>query len=131
MAFFLPGYEKTDSFAELIRCSAYEVKYCIVSTFDSLRMLFTKQLPVEEAVTGPGCIVSMVGETVAQGRDAGTRALMVILANWVLLLSSSLGIMICFPFRLWTEDVFSSFFLSCFAGNRLIRKRREWFIWQA
>ena len=65
------GYEKTDSFAELIRCSAYEVKYCIVSTFDSLRMLFTKQLPVEDAVTGPVGIVSMVGETVEQGRDSG------------------------------------------------------------
>ena len=91
------GYEKTDSFAELIRCSAYEVKYCIVSTFDSLRMLFTKQLPVEDAVTGPVGIVSMVGETVEQGREAGAMVLIVILANWVLLLSSSLGIMNLFP----------------------------------
>ena len=91
------GYEKTDSFAELIRCSAYEVKYCIVSTFDSLRMLFTKQLPVKDAVTGPVGIVSMVGETVEQGREAGTMVLIVILANWVLLLSSSLGIMNLFP----------------------------------
>lgn len=60
-------------------------------------MLFTKQLPVEDAVTGPVGIVSMVGETVEQGREAGAMVLIVILANWVLLLSSSLGIMNLFP----------------------------------
>ena len=38
---------------DVYKRQAYEVKYCIVSTFDSLRMLFTKQLPVEDAVTGP------------------------------------------------------------------------------
>lgn len=97
MGVMFGGYEKTEGIGELLKASAYEVKYCIVSTFDSLRMLFTRQIQVDEAVTGPVGIVNMVGETVEQGREAGSRVLIAVLANWVLLLSSSLGIMNLLP----------------------------------
>lgn len=91
------GYEKTDGVIEWLRCSAYEVKYCIVSTFDSIGMMFRKQLKVGDAMTGPIGIVSMVGETVAEGQQAGARVLGLVLAEWILLLSSSLGIMNLLP----------------------------------
>lgn len=81
----------------LIRYGAYEVKYCIVSTFDSLRMLFTRQIKADEAVAGPVKIVTMVGETVEEGREAGGSAVWVILSYWMLILSSSLGIMNLLP----------------------------------
>lgn len=91
------GYQKTKSVAEMIRCSLYEVKYCVVSTIDSLGMMFRRQLQLDDAVAGPVQIVSIVGETVEQGREAGTRALILILANWGLLLSASLGFMNLLP----------------------------------
>lgn len=91
------GYEKVDSLADMFRYSAYEIKYCIVSTIDSIGMLFRRQLAVNDAVAGPVQIVSIVGETVEQGREAGFGVLVLILANWGLLLSSSLGFMNLLP----------------------------------
>ncbi len=92
-----PGYQKTKGIGELLQYSLYEIKYCVVSTFDSIGMLFRRQLQVNDAVAGPVQIVSIVGETVEQGRQAGLQALILILCNWGLLLSSSLGIMNLLP----------------------------------
>lgn len=91
------GYQKTEGLFETIRCSLYEVKYCVVSTIDSLGMMFRRQLQLDDAVAGPVQIVSIVGETVEQGREAGMRVVFLILANWGLLLSSSLGFMNLLP----------------------------------
>lgn len=92
-----PAYEKTDSVADLVYYSAYEVKFCVVSTFDSFRMLFTRQVQVDEAMAGPVRIVSMVSETVESGREAGNNVLLIVISNWILLLSTSLGIMNLLP----------------------------------
>lgn len=91
------SYEKVKSLPDLIYYSAYEVKYCVVSTLDSMRMMVRKQIKVDDAVTGPIGIVNMVGETVQEGREMGAKAVILILSNWVLLLSSSLGIMNLLP----------------------------------
>lgn len=92
-----PANETVDSIGDLLYYSANEVKFCVVSTFDSLRMLFTKQVPVDEAVAGPVKIVSMVSETVESGSEAGMRGLLIVISNWILLLSTSLGIMNLLP----------------------------------
>lgn len=94
---YFEGYKKVTSLPQLIRYSAYEVKFCVVSTFDSLRMLFSRQVKADEAVAGPVRIVSMVGETVGEGRAAGGSALLLIVSYWILLLSTSLGIMNLLP----------------------------------
>ncbi|MDO4267688.1 MAG: site-2 protease family protein [Eubacteriales bacterium] len=91
------GYQKTRGPGELLSSSLYEVKYCVVSTFDSLRMLFTRKIAVDDAVTGPVGIVNMVGETVESGRQGGALVMVYILSSWVLLLSASLGIMNLLP----------------------------------
>lgn len=91
------GYKKVESVGSFIRYSLYEVKYCITSTMDSFGMLIRKQIRADEAFAGPVQIVSMVGETVGEGREAGTFAVIYVIANWVLLLSTSLGIMNLLP----------------------------------
>ena len=93
---FMPE-KKTESIADLFYYSAYEVKFCVVSTFDSLRMLFTRKIQADEAMAGPIRIVSMVSETVETGREAGARVLLMFISNWILLLSTSLGIMNLLP----------------------------------
>jgi len=93
---FIPR-QPVSSAGEWVRCSAYEVKYCISSTFVTLRMLVQKQLPVDEAVTGPIGIVSMVGETMESGREQGPQVVLYFVSFWILLLSSSLGIMNLLP----------------------------------
>lgn len=92
-----PGYERVNSPLKLVYYSAYEVKYCIVSTFDSLGMLVRRQLQVDDAVAGPVRIVTMVGETVGEGREAGAGAVVMTLSYWILILSASLGIMNLLP----------------------------------
>ncbi len=92
-----PGYQKTEGIGELLRYSLYEIQYCITSTIDSIGMLLRQQLKASEAFAGPVQIVSIVGETVEQGREAGFQALFLILCNWGLLLSSSLGFMNLLP----------------------------------
>ena len=91
------GYEKTHGLAELISASAYEVGYCVRSTFDSIGMMFRRQVEMDEAVAGPVQIVTMVGETVEEGRQQGPAAVLFVLSNWILLLSASLGIMNLLP----------------------------------
>lgn len=92
-----PMETKAESLVDLVYYSAYEVKFCVVSTFDSLRMLFTRKIRADEAMAGPIRIVSMVSETVETGREAGTRVLILYISNWILLLSTSLGIMNLLP----------------------------------
>lgn len=91
------GWEKVKNPAEFLSASAYEVKYCVMSTFDSFGMLFRRQMKVDEAVSGPVQIVSMVSETVGEGREAGAAAVVYVISNWILLLSASLGIMNLLP----------------------------------
>ncbi len=92
-----PGYEKAQGPLEFISDSLYEVRYCIVATFESISMLVRRVVKVSEAVAGPVQIVSMVGETVEEGRQFGIQSLIYVLAQWVLLLSASLGIMNLLP----------------------------------
>lgn len=91
------GYQKVHGIGELIHYSAYEVQYCVTSTIDSLGMLLRRQIRADEAVTGPVGIVNMVGDSVQESRQIGARAVILVLSNWVLLLSSSLGIMNLLP----------------------------------
>ncbi len=91
------GYEKVQGLGEILYYSLYEVRYCVRSTIDGIGMLIRGQIEAGEAVTGPVGIVTMVGETVEEGRESGMGAVVLILSNWVLLLSSSLGIMNLLP----------------------------------
>lgn len=92
------GYEKVHGPAELLGSSLYEIKYCISATIDSIAMLFHRQIRADEAVAGPVQIVSMVGESVGESREFGIHAIIFVIANWILLLSTSLGMMNLLPF---------------------------------
>ncbi|MCD8082858.1 MAG: site-2 protease family protein [Clostridiales bacterium] len=91
------GYEKVDGIGDILYYSLYEIRYCIQSTIDSIGMLARGTVRANEAVAGPVGIVTMVGETVEEGSEAGVGAVLLILSNWILLLSSSLGIMNLLP----------------------------------
>lgn len=93
---FVPPQPVTSA-GELVSCSAYELKYWVSTTFTSLRMLVQKQVALDEAVSGPIGIVSMVGETIESGREQGPVSVLYYLSFWVLLLSANLGIMNLLP----------------------------------
>ena len=82
---------------DVLYYSAYEVKYWICTTIDSLKMLFTRQVEVDEAVAGPVRIVAMIGENVEESREIGVSVMLLTLCYWCLILSASLGIMNLLP----------------------------------
>lgn len=94
---FLGNYEMPSNPLELIRFSAYEVKYCVTTTFDSIRMLIQGQMAVRDSVAGPVRIVSMVGENIEESQQGGIGMILWTLSYWGLLLSASLGIMNLLP----------------------------------
>lgn len=94
---FMGNYKKAENPLEFLDYSLYEVKYCIITTIDGLGMLFKGQMKVEDSVTGPVGIVSMVGETIEEGQKSGAAVLLNIIATWGLLLSATLGIMNLLP----------------------------------
>ncbi len=94
---FLGNYKKAENPLEFLDYSLYEVKYCIITTLDGLRMLFQGQIKVEDSVTGPVGIVSMMGETIEDGQKGGVAVLLNIIATWGLLLNATLGIMNLLP----------------------------------
>lgn len=89
--------QKTQGLGELLRYSAGEIRYCLRSTVESVKLLFERKIEVDSAVAGPVRIVAMIGDTVAESREYGLRTVAVSLIYWCVLMSASLGIMNLLP----------------------------------
>ena len=79
-----------------LRYSAYEVKFWICTTLDSLKMLVTRQIGVNE-LSGPVGIVNTVDTTYKQSRSYGLFVVIVEILNLAILLSANLGVMNLLP----------------------------------
>ena len=80
-----------------IKNSFYELRYWIYSTVESLKMLVTRQVSVNQ-MSGPVGIVKSIGDTYSQSvsNDGYYYAIMNML-NWTILLSANLGVMNLLP----------------------------------
>ena len=74
----------------------YEVKYWIEVTLDSLRMLVTGQIGVDQ-LSGPVGIVDVVDETYQQSRSYGVYVVVAQMLYLAILLSANLGVMNLLP----------------------------------
>ena len=74
----------------------YEVKYWIEVTLDSLRMLVTGQIGVDQ-LSGPVGIVDVVDETYQQSRSYGAYVVVAQMLYLAILLSANLGVMNLLP----------------------------------
>ena len=81
---------------ETLAYGAYEVKYQICVTFESLRMLFTGQLTLDD-MSGPVGIVKTIGDTYEQSVDSGMYYVVVNMISIAILLSANLGVMNLLP----------------------------------
>ncbi len=89
------AWEKGNVFKTL-QYSVYEVKYWISSTLESLKMLVTGQVGVNE-LSGPVGIVKGVSDTYEAGAEVGWFSVFTGMLNWVILLSANLGVMNLLP----------------------------------
>lgn len=74
----------------------YEMKYQIYTTFQSLKMLFTGQLSVND-MSGPVGIVKTIGDTYDASVSSGAFYVLMNMLNIAVLLSANLGVMNLLP----------------------------------
>ena len=89
------GYEKANFFTT-IQYGAYEVKFWICTTLESLKMLFTGSVGVDQ-LSGPVGIVDVVDDTYQQSKDYGAVVVLMQMLNIAILLSANLGVMNLLP----------------------------------
>lgn len=88
-------YKKANVFTAL-KYGLYEVKFWISTTVQSLKMLITGQVGVNE-LSGPVGIVDMVGDTYEQSKSYGFLVVLMEMMNIGILLSANLGVMNLLP----------------------------------
>lgn len=88
-------YQKANAFTAL-KYGLYEVKYWISTTLESLKMLFTGQVGLDQ-LSGPVGIVDIVDETYQANKSFGMASVIFGLINLSILLSANLGVMNLLP----------------------------------
>ena len=88
-------YEK-GGVIETLRYGIYEIKYQIYITFQSLRMLITRQVSLND-VSGPVGIVKVIGDTYESSAPDGLMYVIMNLLSISVLLSANLGVMNLLP----------------------------------
>lgn len=94
---FYGGGEKTKgNVMETLQYGVYYVKYWIDVTFESLKMLVTGQVGVQD-MSGPVGIVKTIGDMYEQSKASGVFYIFVNMLNISILLSANLGVMNLLP----------------------------------
>lgn len=79
-----------------LQYGAYEVKFWICTTIDSLKMLIARQVGVDQ-LSGPVGVVNMVDDTYQQSKSYGVRVVFLEMLNMIVLLSANIGVMNLLP----------------------------------
>lgn len=95
MGVYSNGYEK-GSVGEIILYSIYEIEYWIEMTLDSLKMLFTRQIGMDQ-LSGPVGVVNAVDQTYQVSKSGGIYLVFLNMIRMAVLLSANLGVMNLLP----------------------------------
>lgn len=79
-----------------LQYGAYEVKFWICTTMESLKMLVTGEIGMDQ-LSGPVGIVDVVDDTYQQSKSYGLFAVIAQMLNLAILLSANLGVMNLLP----------------------------------
>ncbi len=81
---------------EVVKYSVFEVKYWIVTTIKSLKMMVTGRVSMND-VSGPVGIVNTIGDTYEQSKTDGWYYVFLNMMNISILLTANLGVMNLLP----------------------------------
>lgn len=98
--------------------SFYEVKYWISTTLQSLRMLVTGRLNMND-LSGPVGIVKTIGDTYTQSKAGGVRYVFLNMLNMAILLSANLGVMNLLPLPALDGGRLVFFIIEAIRGKRI------------
>ncbi len=90
------GYVLPKSFGELMKYSAYEVRYWVKATFLSLKLIVTRQVSSDE-VSGPVGVAKSMNDTFNEAAKVDVLTVLLNWMNYIVLLSANLGIMNMLP----------------------------------
>lgn len=89
------GYRRAN-IPKAVQYGAYSVNYWVSTTLESLKMLVTGKVSINN-LTGPVGIVDVVDDTYQQSRSYGLFVVLVELLNIAIMLSANLGVMNLLP----------------------------------
>ena len=90
------GYVLPKNFGELMKYSAYEVRYWVKATFLSLKLIVTRQVSSDE-VSGPVGVAKSMNDTFNEAAKVDVLTVLLNWMNYIVLLSANLGIMNMLP----------------------------------
>lgn len=90
------GQRVKHGFFDTVIHSFYEIKYQIFTTFESLKMLVTGRVGLDD-MSGPVGIVKTIGDTYEAAKPDGIFYVLMNLINITILLSANLGVMNLLP----------------------------------
>ncbi len=96
IGFYGSGLREKGTILDSFKYSIYELKYWISTTIDSLRMLVSGRVSVNE-VSGPVGIVKTIGDTYDESKREGGYMVFLNMLNIAILLSANLGVMNLLP----------------------------------
>lgn len=90
------NYRTKVSALEVLKYSAYEVKFWIDTTFSSLKILLQGGVSLND-ISGPVGVVDMIGETYEESKQDGLFYIWLNMLNTAILLTANLGVMNLLP----------------------------------
>lgn len=110
-------YKKANAFTAL-QYGLYEVEYWIETTLESLKMLFTGKIGMDQ-LSGPVGIVDVVGDTYEANKAYGVSSVIFSLINLSILLSANLGVMNLLPIPALDGGRLIFLFVEAIRGKRV------------
>lgn len=95
MGVYSTGYEK-GSIGEILIYSFYEIEYWIEMTLESLKMLITREVGMDQ-LSGPVGVVDAVDQTYQVSKSGGVYLVFLNMIRMAILLSANLGVMNLLP----------------------------------
>ena len=117
-------YEKANVFTA-IQYGAYEVKFWVSTTLQSLKMLVTGQVGVDQ-LSGPVGIVDAVDESYQQTKSYGALVVFMQMLNIGILLSANLGVMNLLPLPALDGGRLIFLILEAIRGKRVAPNKEGW-----
>jgi len=117
-------YEKANFFTA-IQYGAYEVKFWINTTLESLKMLVTGKVGVDQ-LSGPVGIVTVVDDTYQQTKSYGALIVFMQMLNIGILLSANLGVMNLLPLPALDGGRLVFLVIEAIRGKRVSPEKEGW-----
>lgn len=118
------GYEKA-GIGKTLQYSVYEVKFWICTTLESLQMLFTGKVGVDQ-LSGPVGIVDVVDDTYQQSKGYGAIVVLIQMLNIGILLSANLGVMNLLPLPALDGGRLVFLIIEAIRGKRVPPDKEGW-----